>query len=840
MSEHKNPAPKNEEKSREAARQKIPALLLAVLMLGTVAQIGQVVLLREFLMVFHGNELSIGLILAAWLFWVGVGSRLGAVVSERINRPLLLLMFSTAALLLILPAAVLLVRVLRGFFPVLPGGYLSLLDMTISCFLLMGPACLLLGLQFVLLSRVWREKKRAEDTSGAEKTYIGEAAGNMLGGILFTFFMVHYLNSLQAVVIAGMLMLLTVLLMARQAAVGREHLITVPRLALLGLFVLALFAFPFLEDVDDWAYRLQWSYFAPQHQLLETYQSEHGAISVAQRADQYSFFQSGHLIFSTAGPETKIPGLEEQEAVEFAHLAMVQHENPGRVLLIGGGLRGTLGEILKHPVEKVDYVERDEVLTETARQYVSTGTVAALDDPRVHLLHGDGRLFVKTTREKYDLIIVDTPDPFTAELNRYYTEDFFLEAKNLLHPGGVFVTGTTSTPDLRGTAIANRNTTIYHTLARVFSQVLPAGERFMFYFATDAPGQISIDASTLAERYRARAIAAEGFSPLRYQTLLEETQLRRVNWVVRNHGRSRDGHLEGPGAVPPFPGTISEQEKEERKLAPVIERYFINSDFKPIGYFYTLMFWEELTREDRRFSLQQLLHVESWWILSIVGLPLLAMLGLRITARRAGRRSDTYFALLFTVFTTGLATMALQVALLFSFQSIYGFVYEIVGLITAMFMSGLALGAFFTHRYVAHKANIKTLAAVQLMMALLAVLIAVMLPQAAAAASPVIVFVLFSTLTFGAGMINGIDFPLAAACYMVLSRRAERSAGTVYGVELCGACLGAILASALVAPVLGITACFFLAAIANGTAFVVLLLCGRSMVCLKEDQCTAD
>ena len=808
--------------------RKIPSHLLAVLMLGTVSQIGQVLLLRELLMVFHGNELSIGLILAAWLAWVGAGSRLGAVLVDRVNRPLFLLILSAAGVLLTLPATILLIRGLRGFFDVLPGAYLSLLDLTTSCFLLMAPACLLLGAQFVLLSRIWRESDRAEDTSSAEKTYVGEAVGNMIGGILFTFLMVHYLNSVQSAVLAGMLMLAAILLMTRKLEMGAGHLSVRFRLVLLGLLAFASLAFPFLEHVDDWAYRMQWRYFTPQHQLVETHQSKHGAISVVQREAQYSFFQSGHLIFSTAGPKTVTPGLEEQEAVTFAHFSMVQHEKPERILLIGGGLRGTLSEIAKHPVERIDYIELDEVLTEAARPYVSRVTLEALADPRVRLIHTDGRLFVKAAEQKYDMIIVDSPDPATAALNRYYTKEFFREAEALLNTDGVFVIGATSTPDLRGTAVANRNTTIYHTLRSVFSRVLPAGERFMFFFATNAPEQISVDVPSLQERYRERDIETDGFSHNHYHMLLQESQLRRVNWIVRNHGRSSDAHLEGPGPVPLFPGTIAEQEHAEKQLPPVERHYFINSDFKPIGYYYTLMFWDDRAHTGHRETFKWLLHVESWWILPLICIPLLAVLGLRIAARHIGKRPDTHFAVLFTVFTTGLSMMALQVALLFSFQSIYGFVYEMVGLIVAMFMGGLALGTFLTHRYVADKANMNTLAGVQLLIALLAGLIAIVLPGAAAVQSPAIVFMLFSTLTFVAGLINGVDFPLSAACCMALNRRAEKSAGTVYGVELFGACVGAALASAVVAPILGIIACCLFAGIANGTAFVVLLISRRS------------
>ena len=168
--------------------------------------------------------------------------------------------------------------------------------------------------------------------------------------------------------------------------------------------------------------------------------------------------------------------------------------------------------------------------------------------------------------------------------------------------------------------------------------------------------------------------------------------------------------------------------------------------------------------------------------------------------------------------------MALQIALLFAFQSIYGFVYEMVGLIVAIFMAGLLLGTAITQQWVVDKANIRLLAGVQLLIALFAGLIAIALPEAAALHAPAAVFALFSGLTFAGGLLNGLDFPLATACCLALDRRAEQATGRVYGLELFGACLGAALASVVVAPVLGIVACGLLAAAVNATAFGVLLI----------------
>lgn len=813
-----------------ATRFTIPPYLAAALMLGIVSQVGQVLLLREFFMVFHGNEFSIGLILAAWLCWVGIGSRLGVYLYERFNRPLFVLLISAIGALLALPVTIIFIRLLRGFFNIAPGAYFSPIDITLSCFLLMAPTCLMLGIQFVLLSGVWRESDGVKDTSGAGKTYISEAAGNMLGGLFFTFLLVKYLNSFQVAALAGLAMLGASLYAILKPSPGQKKTVLC---ILLILPLLTAVTFPLFESLNKWAYQQQWHNFSPRHDLVETRQSKHGTIAVLRLEEQYTFFQSGHLVFSTAGPEVTVPGIEEQEAVIVAHLAMNQHDKPESILLIGGGLRGVLSEITNYPVKRIDYLELDEVLTEVAGPYISKSTLEALNDPRVNLIHTDGRLFVKSSTEQYDLILVDAPDPATAVLNRFYTREFFGEAESLLSPGGVLVTGVISTPDLRGIAVANRNTTIYHSLNSVFERVLPAGERLLLYFATNSPEQVSIDAALLRERYTARRIKSDSFTADHFYTLLEDTQLRRVNWVVRNHGRNCKAHLTGPEAGPIFPQSIKEQEQAEKKLPPIESRYFINTDFKPIGYYYTLMYWDELTRSGGGKVFKGLLHIEAWWAIPLFMIPLLTVLFLRFFTRRSFKKGAANFAILFTVFTTGLSTMALQIALIFSFQSIYGFIYELVGLIVALFMCGLALGAFLTQRYFKNKAKIDTLAFVQLFIALLALLIALVLPPAATVQSPALIFFIFTILTFIAGLINGVDFPLSMACHMTLGSRAEKTAGTVYGIEIFGACAGAALASAIIAPVLGIIACCLFAAIANTTAFIVLLLARGAYSCLN-------
>lgn len=808
---------------------KVPAPWMAVLAFGGACQIGQILFLREFLMVFHGNELSIGLILATWMFWAGVGSRFGYRIAEGARHPVRLLLWSSVMVAVILPATLPLIRGARHFHGALPGAHLTVPEMLATCLVLMAPAGVLLGLQFVLLARVWRGRRGGGETEPAGSVYIGEAAGAIIGGVLFTYFLVHRAGALQAAVLAGVFLILASWWVAlRVWPWGADAASSPFRKTWLAVPAVGLLSLPWLGPVEEWMDALFWGAMAPEHRLVAAHPSKYGRIHVAERAGQYSFFQSGHLLFAVAGRGTSDAILEEGEAAAFAHLALAQHPDPRRILLVGGGLRGTLREILRHPVEQVDYVELDPVLLAAARPLLGEESLRALEDARVRLHHGDGRLFVKSTMESFDLILVDAPDPATAVLNRFYTREFFEEAAARLRPGGVVVVSALSTADLRGRAVANRNATLFHTLRAVFPEVLAIGQRTLYLFGSHESGVLSADPAVLRARHLERGIEANAFPPRRFDLLLEEGPLRRINWILRHHGREARAHLGLPPAAPLFPPPVETGPAADADLPPVNAAAFINSDFRPIGYFHTLVFWNLLIDEGKAPFFAWMARARPWWVAPPLVAALLAAILLRFLPVPRARRSGRAFAVRSAVFTTGLSTMSLQVALLFAFQATHGFVYEQVGLIVAVFMAGLLGGALLTQRTVRDKTDPRPLTRVQGSIALFAALMAVVLPAAGALPSPFWILAAFYGLTFMAGFFNGLDFPLATAACAAPHGRAEKSVGVVYGLELFGACAGAAVASAFIAPVLGIAACCYLAALANGTAFLILKFNGKT------------
>jgi spermidine synthase len=119
------------------------------------------------------------------------------------------------------------------------------------------------------------------------------------------------------------------------------------------------------------------------------------------------------------------------------HPALAALSAPKRVLIIGGGDGGAAEEALKHPsVDQVIMVELDEKVVEVAKQHFSAIHRGAFDNPKLKLLIDDGLKYLAETKEKFDHIALDLPDPI-GPATALYEEVFFRDCKRALAPGGV-------------------------------------------------------------------------------------------------------------------------------------------------------------------------------------------------------------------------------------------------------------------------------------------------------------------------------------------------------------------------------------------------------------------
>lgn len=129
----------------------------------------------------------------------------------------------------------------------------------------------------------------------------------------------------------------------------------------------------------------------------------------------------------------------------LVHPVMVAHPAPRRVLIIGGGDGGALRRVLEHPVERVTMVEIDRDVVEACREYLPTIHGNAFDDPRLDLHFGDGFAYVEARPEKFDVIIVDGPDPIGLTPGTVlFAPDFYRGLADMLEEDGLVVQQTES------------------------------------------------------------------------------------------------------------------------------------------------------------------------------------------------------------------------------------------------------------------------------------------------------------------------------------------------------------------------------------------------------------
>lgn len=155
-----------------------------------------------------------------------------------------------------------------------------------------------------------------------------------------------------------------------------------------------------------------------------------------QRLDLAETFDHGRVL----ALDGKIMLSERDEAFYhemLVHPAMLAHEAPRAVLVIGGGDGGTLREVLRHPtVQEAHLVEIDPEVVEVCRELLGSVHRGAFDDPRVRVHISPGEEFVRGRAGEFDVIIVDSTDPIGPGA-ALFSPEFLGDCRRALRDGGV-------------------------------------------------------------------------------------------------------------------------------------------------------------------------------------------------------------------------------------------------------------------------------------------------------------------------------------------------------------------------------------------------------------------
>jgi len=748
--------------------------------LGFTSVVGQILLMRELIVVFYGNELALGIMLGGWLFWAGVGSLLAAVAAPRLKflgrLPALALL---QALLGVASVGSLLC--VRAISLVVRGGHVGEIvgyaPIVVSSFLVLAPMCLLLGFLFDLFCHIWSAD--GEESAAIGAVYIDEGLGAAVGGLAFAGIFVRIFDPAETMCV------LLVLNLISAAAILAAHRPLRPAAIVVAAIAIALTAASFWGGAKrlrglslDWL----WGDLKVTHSEDSIY----GNLAFVEREEEKSLYENGLLMFSHP---------DRLSAEEAVHFALLEHPAPKRVLLIGGGVSGSLGEVLKHPVERVEYVELDPSVIGMVRRFFPDEITAALGDPRVGVHDVDGRLFVKETDGTYDVVIVNLPDPYTALINRFYTLEFFRECKNKMAADGVLSFRVSSAENYISPELQQFLGCLDRTLGMAFADVKVVPGASNVFLACDTEDALTLDSDILIARLHRRGLSES------------------VVFVSESY----------------LPYRLSEERTERLAAALAAAEARVNTDLAPVCYYYHAVLWSKQFEDYSGTILASFARVRPHWILIVIAaLTVAGLLVQRLFPMAWGQKS-----ILVAVGTTGFAEIAVEVVALLGFQAIHGYVYYKVAIIVTAFMIGLTIGAALMRRAIGRGGvGRRALLLIQAVvcvypMILLGALILFSRAGASGAGARALALqaeVAFPLLAFFAGLVGGLQFPLANELWLAEMPGAARAAGYTYGADLLGSCLGALLTTALLVPVLGIPyACMTASALNLGSLLLLLL-----------------
>ncbi len=733
---------------------------MAAFLVGVNALLSQVMIIRELLVNFSGNELSMGIIIATWLVGAAIGSLvLGRYFIEKIKTPTYTFSILLLVISALIPISIFLSKTVRYMFQIPIYETLGPLHMLSICAILLLPLSGLLSFCFILSCKMLKIAVSKNNTPGT--TYMLEALGATAAGAVFTFLLIIYFNHFQ---IALGLIFINILF-ASYIACRKKFFLYL----LLSIFI-AVFSANSIKWLQKISETLQWH----PYEVVYYASSPYGNISVTKSADTFNVYENGALLFTTQ---------DEVFNENFSHLVMLQHSAPKNVLLLGNGIGGILRQILKHNPQSLTYLQLDSEILRASKKFLPQKEKNILSDPRLKIIHEDAGFFIKRTKERFDLIIINMPDPVTLSINRFYTKEFYEIARSHLKKGGILATRISSKESIISNELARYNASAYNTLKNVFHYVecIP-GENLIFIASDDL--NITTDRpEILVERFSKRAI--------------------KTDFLTEYHIRDR--------YYPDMLNYLAGQLEKGRRDAG------INTDFHPICFYYGFILWNIKFQPHIAGLFNSIVQIN---ILGIICIMILFFLW-GLFAIRFKKDSAVYF-IRSAIAVSGAAGITLEIIILLSFQISYGYVYSKVGFLIALFMLGLASGSYIINQRLYKFKNLHNLLCGIILIFCLYITLAPLIIRFAASIPLQASEYIFYLMILITGMFTGCQFPVAVA---LLQKRysPSYSASIIWGSDLLGAATGVLISSLIIIPVLGMFTACFIAATFCAISLILLL-----------------
>lgn len=746
--------------------------------MGFTAILAQIVLIRELLTSFSGNELAIGIFFANWLLLEALGSYIAGRLADKVASATPYYVGLQLILTFVVPAIIMLTRIVKPLLGIIPGQGINVLTILYASLLLLTPLGLADGAQFSFGCRMFTEGRQKaisdfglritnlkirnpqseirnfEEASSIGRVYIYEALGSLSGGIVGTYLCLQYLNAFQTAFVLALFNLTSALflLVAYKKPYRKLKTLTIFLLGLWMIFGLA----GGIERLQTNSVARQWR----DYEVLDTRNSIYGNVTVLERFEQLNIMSNGVPIATLPNPDTDF-------IEEFVHLPLLFHPDPQQVLIVGGGIGGVIREMLKHPVRRVDYAELDPLIIHTARQYAPSQTDLDLHDPRVHVHYVDGRYFIRTTGRQYDLIVINLPDPSTLEINRFYTQEFYRMTKQRLNRGGLLCFLLPGSTVYLGKELIDLNAVLIQTAEQMFPYIRVIPGDMNLVLASADKDVTMITQEMLIQRMLDRSLSLHALSDFHIQYKFDDL---RLDWYHSQIAKA--------GKMPP------------------------NQDFSPSALYYDLAFWNSVHSPEFAKIFAWLKRLRLGYMMAAFAL----IVAVFLVAQRF-RATDKPGFVVLPIMATGFTGMGVDIVLVLTFQTVYGYIYHWIGLLITAFMVGLTCGGTWMIRRKTRNMQRLFLKLEILIILYTALLIGILLLLNRWQEAPLtfssarFILLLLNALC---GFLVGAEFPLANRIYLRTTDRYTQTAGTLYASDLIGSWFGALLVAIILIPLFGI------------------------------------
>ncbi|MCP4520235.1 MAG: polyamine aminopropyltransferase [Cytophagales bacterium] len=364
---------------------------------------------------FLGNQLlQWTLIISVMMFSMGLGSQLSKYFKDKLLEKFLILEF--------------LLSIFSSFSAIVVYTVAGLTEFTaIIVYLLSIIVGLLVGMEIPLVTRINEQFQDLRENISSVMAV--DYFGSLLGGGFFAFIGIPFLGLTYTPFVLGAINFLVAFLLFFRF---KSHISRFRLFQLLGFgvaLILAVgiyFAKPIMMFGEQSRYR---------EKIIYQHQSKYQKIVITQWKDHHWLFINGNQQLSS---------LDEWLYHEpLVHPVMKMANQPKNILILGGGDGCAVREMLKYPsVEKITMVDLDPKMTEIGRSHpvLKALNKGALETEKLTIINQDGFQFLEQTKDFYDAIFVDLPDPKSVDLSKLYSKEFYQLCYHQLRPNGAIIT----------------------------------------------------------------------------------------------------------------------------------------------------------------------------------------------------------------------------------------------------------------------------------------------------------------------------------------------------------------------------------------------------------------